>query len=1041
MLSRFFINRPIFSAVISIVIIISGVIALLNLPISRYPQVTPPTVVVSAFYPGANAKVVAETVATPIEQEVNGVEGMIYMSSTCTNSGAYSLTVTFKVGTDMDMATVLVQNRVAQAEPKLPSEVSRQGVTVKKRSSDILQLISLTSTDKELDTLFLRNFANLRLKDQLIRVPGVGNVLILGSSEYSMRVWLDPDRLKSYSLSAIDVVNAVREQNVQVAAGVVGQSPAPKDQVFQFTVTTQGRLRDAEEFNDIVVKTAADNRQIRIGDIARVELGAQSYGTAGRINCKDTVLIAIQQLPEANALDVADAIEMKMKELYKSFPEGVEYKIPLDTTTYVRDSIKEVVTTLFITCIIVFITILLFLQDWRATIIPAATIPVSLIGTFAVMLGFGFSINLLTLFGLILAIGIVVDDAIVVVENTARMMEDGLSSREAAIKSMEEVTGPVIATTLVLVAVFVPASMMSGITGQMFRQFAVTITVATLFSTLNALTLSPALCALLMRPLHPGSKVQYRWFEWIYEKFFKGYHWITKKMVRRATLSIFFLIIIMGLSFFGLKNLPTSFLPEEDPGYALMAVQLPDAASLDRTKEVMARVEEKLANVDGLEYWVAVSGYSFLDGGETSSGATVWLSFEPFEIRLKKGASMQKILKQVNNIITAEQEAWGFAMVPPSIPGLGLSGGFEMMLQDRGDAGNTALQQMIGEISTNSAKMPEIEKSYSTFRANIPQVEAVVDRQKVKRLNLSLSDVFSTLQFSLGSIYANDFTIFGRNYQVNIQNDAKYRSNLEHITSLDVRNRNGKMIPLSTFTDTNMTFGPQFITRYNMYPSAQIRGNAALTSSSGEALKAMEELADNILPNSMGFEWTGMAFQEKQVTAGAVLTFLLSAIFVYLVLCAQYESWTASLCVLLAVPLALLGTVAGVYCSGTDVNIYTQIGIVLLIGLAAKTAILIVEFARELRLKQNKPIKEAAETAALLRFRPVLMTALTFVFGTIPLLVATGAGSESRRALGTAVFYGMLSGTIFSVLLIPSFFVVIQRFSEWSAKIRNRKSK
>ncbi|APG28464.1 RND transporter [Syntrophotalea acetylenivorans] len=1035
MFSRFFIDRPIFASVISIVIVIAGLVTMRTLPIAQYPEISPPTVQVTANYPGANAEVVAETVAQPIEEQVNGVENMLYMSSTSSNTGSYTLTVTFEVGTDLDMAAVLVQNRVAIAEPTLPEEVKRLGVSTKKQSTNILLIASLFAPEEEYDTLYLSNYATLRIKDELARINGVGDVRIFGARDYSMRIWLDADRLKARQLTTSDVVAALREQNVQVAAGMVGQDPAPSGQSFQYTVTTLGRLKNVQQFGEIIVKNAEDGRLTRVNDVARIELGAKNYGERTQYKGKPSVAIGIYQLPGANALDVADQVQAKLANLSKDFPEGMAYHVPFNTTTFVDTAIEEVVQTLLIAVLLVFVTIFVFLQDWRATLIPAITIPVSLIGTFAVMAALGIGINLISLFGIVLAIGIVVDDAIVVVENTVRNINElGLSAREATIQAMDEVTGPVIATTLVMLAVFVPTAFLGGITGQLYRQFALTISAATVFSSINALTLSPALCALVLRPTQVSNKGFFRLFNNSFDYTRNIYARLLSGLIRRAALTLVLFLILAGGAFWGFSRLPTGFVPAEDQGYAFVSIQLPDAASVERTAEVVEEINRRFARMDGVRDWVSIIGFSLIDMAPSSNMATVWVVFDPWQERnaphLKQDALVGRMWKEFADI----QEARIFAFVPPAIRGLGFAGGFLMELQDRGGVGLDTLQQVAGGVIQSANSQSQLQRVYSTFRANVPQLYADVDRTQAKTLDIPLNNVFDTLQAYLGSVYVNDFNKFGRTYQVKVQADAPFRSSAEDIRRLELRNNRGQMIPLGSVVDIDEAVGPQLVKRYNMYPSATINGRAGPGHSSGEALALMEQLADSNLPASFGYEWTGMSYQEKITSSQTLLIFLLAVTFVYLVLCAQYESWSSPLMVILSVPLALLGTVGAVMVRGMDVNVYTQIGIVLLIALASKTSILIVEFAKSKR-EEGEEIVEASLGAAALRFRPVLMTAFTFILGVAPLVIASGAGSASRQALGTAVFGGMIAATLLLLIFVPVFYVVIQRASE---KIRSR---
>jgi len=1036
MFSLFFINRPIFASVISMLIVLAGLVTFRNLPISQYPDILPPTVVVTASYPGANAKVLADTVAQPIEEQVNGVEGMLYMSSTSSNNGQYQLTVTFETGTDLDMAAVRVQNRVAVAEPLLPEEVKRLGVTTQKQSSNIVLIVTLTSTDGAYDELFLSNYATLRIKDEISRLDGVGNVLVFGAGNYSMRVWLDPGRLKARDLTTQDVAAAIQEQNIQVAAGQIGQPPIPEDQSFQYPINTLGRLSDVEQFEDIIVKTAQDGTIIRVKDIARVELGAVNYDTSGFLDNKPNAALAVFQLPGANALEVTQRVNAKMAELAKVFPPGLLYQLPFDTTRFVSSAIREVFMTLFIATLLVFLVIYIFLEDWRAAVIPGVAIPVSLIGTFTVMGFLGISINMISLFGIVLAIGIVVDDAIVVVENAVRNMQDhGLPAREATMRAMQEVTGPIIATTLVLLAVFLPTAFLAGISGQLYRQFALTIATATFFSAVNALTMSPALCALLLRPAPERRGIFFQAFNRLYESSRNLYQGTVALVLRRAFVVFPLYILLAGASYLGFVNLPTGFLPMEDQGYAMLSVQLPDAASKVRTDAVVAKINSRLATIPGIESAVGVSGFSLLDGSNAPNAAAFWIILKPWDERNTPDLSLEAIVGNLWGMAYTIPDANIFAFPPPAIIGLGEAGGFQMELQDRGGAGLPALQQMVQEIVRDAAAQPGLARIYSMFRANVPQLYVDVNRTQAKTLEIPLNNIFNTLQSSLGSLYVNDFNRFGRTYQVNVQADAAFRRSPEDIRRLEVRNVRGEMIPLGAVVNVERTVGPQTISRYNLYPSASISGSAAPGYSSGDALRIMEALAAAKLPPSMGFEWTGMSFQEKRVAGQAAGIFVLAVAFVYLVLCAQYESWTISLAIILVVPLALVGTVLALFIRQMDVNLYTQIGIVLLIGMAAKTAILMVEFAKILR-EGGMSVVEAAMEAARLRYRPILMTGFTFIAGTFPLVVATGPGAASRQALGTAVCGGMFSAVLLMLLFVPSFYVAVQRMSERVRRVR-----
>lgn len=1039
MISRFFIRNPIAATVISLVIVIGGLVSQLGLPVSKFPEIAPPTVQVTAFYPGANAQVVAETVAAPIEQEVNGVEDMIYMSSSSADDGSYVLNVTFEIGTDMDMATVLVQNRVTIAMAKLPVDVQRQGVTTKKQSTQITQFITLFSPDGQFDDLYLSNYATINIKDELSRIRGVGSITVFGAEDYSMRVWLDPRKLKARNLTTEDVVQAISEQNVQVAAGRVGEPPAPEGTAFQLVVNTLGRLQDAEQFEELIVKTTEGGRITRVKDVARVELGGKSYNRASTFNGQSCTTIAIYQLPGANALQLASQVETKMTELSGRFPEGLEYAIPYDTTRFVTASINEVYTTLFIAVCLVVVVIFVFLQNWRATIVPCAAIPVSLIGTFAMMAAFGFSINMLTLFGVILAIGIVVDDAIVVVENTTRHLDAGLKPKDAAIKAMEEITGPVIATTLVLLAVFVPTAFMGGITGQLYQQFSLTISGAVLISTLNALTLSPALCGIFMRPTPKSQNFFFRGFNKVFDQTTNGYTFVINSMVRRVAIVMLVfggLIVLTGWSF---SSLATGFMPIEDQGYAFANLQLPDAASLQRTEAVMKKIDKIMEDTPGVSDWISIAGYSLLSGTNGSNLGLIAIVFEPWEDREDPSLSQEAILANIRREFDKIQEAIAFVFIPPAIDGLGNAGGFQMQLQDRGGVGLQELQSLTDEIIRDGNAQSGLTAMTTTFRATVPQLFVDIDRTKVKTLNMPLSTVFNTLQTYLGSAYVNDFNRFGRTWQVRVQADAQFRVEADDIRRLDVRNAAGDMVPIGTFVDVKETFGPQVIQRYNLYTCAQINGEPAPGYSSGEALELMEQMAKEKLSTSMGFEWTGMSYQEKEVKESTdiknnpLFILLMSVVLVFLVLAFQYESWTIPAAVISVVPLAALGVAIALMVRGMDNNTYTQIGIVLLVALASKNAILIVEFAREER-RQGRSIVEAAVGAARLRFRAILMTAFSSILGFFPLVVATGAGAASRQAVGTAVVGGMIAATFFSVLFVPSFFVVFQRLSEFGSK-------
>lgn len=1028
MISRFFIDRPVFANVIAIVTILLGIVALYRLPVERYPAITPPTVVVSAGYPGADAKVVADTVAAPIEQQVNGVENMMYMSSTSSADGTYSLTITFEIGTNLADAQVLVQNRVAIAEPSLPEEVRRQGVSVKKQSSNIILAISLTSPGKKYDGLFLSNYATLRLRDELSRVDGVGEVMVRGVGAYAMRIWLDPDRLASHQLTTQDVTAALVRQNVQVAAGQIGQPPSSSGQRFQMTVTTLGRLSDPDQFEGIVIKSGMSGQIVYLRDVARIELGAQNYDSFASRNGMDAANLLVYQLPGSNAIDVARAVHAAMEKIKPSLPDGMEYNIPFDTTKFVDAAIHEVYKTLFEAGVLVLIVILVFLQSWRALLIPATTVPVTIIGAFAFMPALDFSVNMLTLFGLVLAIGIVVDDAIVIVENATHHIERGLSPREATIQAMNEVTGPVMAITLVLMAVFLPTAFLGGITGQLYRQFALTIAATAFISAVNALTLKPAQCAVYLKP-SKGKSIFTRMFDFFYKPVEWLYTWIVERLLRVWWLV---LLVFLGLAAFTgwwYQRTPTGFLPTEDQGYVIIAVQLPDAASLDRTREVIDKMNAVFAKTEGVKHWFVLGGFSLLDGTNSSNAATAFAAWTDWAERTTPDMSQEALVNRLRAEFATIQEPFVLVLVPPSIQGLGVAGGFQMQVEDREGVGANVLQERTMAIIDEAKKRPEIGGAASTYRAGVPQLYLNIDRVKAERMGVMLNDVFATLQANLGSVYVNDFNKFDRTYQVRVQADTRFRGDPDRLRRLEVRNRAGGRVPLATLLAPETRIGPQSITRYNLYQTASINGGAAPGVSSGEALKTMESIAADVLPRSMGFDWTGVAFQENRVTGEAVVVYALAVFLVYLVLAAQYESWLLPLAVILVVPLGLLGVVGAVNIRGTDNNIYTQIGVVLIIGLASKNAILIVEFARELRLR-GRSIREAAVEASRMRFRPILMTSFAFILGVLPLVWATGAAAASRQALGTAVFGGMITATVLAVFFVPVFYVAIQGLIE-----------
>ena len=1028
--SIFFINRPVFALVISIVIIILGAISIPTLPIESMPDITPPTVEVKATYPGASADVVEETVATPIEQKVNGVENMIYMSSSSTAAGTMTLTVSFEIGTDVDMAAVLVQNRVNEATPLLPVEVTRQGVTVKKKSTNLLMMVNLISPDDRFDDIYLSNYATTRITDVLARAEGVGEVVGMGSRDYGMRIWLNPDQLKSRNLTTDEVLSALREQNVQVAAGKIGQPPNPAGLNFEYAITTLGRLQTEQQFENIVVKVGSDRSLVRLKDVARVELAAQDYSWYLQLDGKPSVGLAIYQLPGANALGVKEGIYSAMEDLAKDFPEGLQYKIVYDSTRYIQASIKEVVTTLLVAILLVILTVFIFLQDFRTTLIPSITIPVSLIGTFVVMKAMGLSINNLTLFGLVLAIGIVVDDAIVVVENTMRLIDEkGMKAKEATTQAMKEIAGAVVATTLVLLAVFVPTTMMPGLTGRLYQQFAVTISVATVFSSINALTLAPALCGLLLRP----SPEKHGWFFTKFNLWFdrgtKKYMSAVNVMLRRvAVVSIIFLILL-GATWLGITSLPLGFIPQEDEGYFFANIQLPDGASVERTKEVLDRINGRLIGRPGVEGVISIGGYSFLNSVQGSNFGAIIAVCKPWSERGDKSLHVRAIVAGLQRELNQIQEGICFGFLPPPISGLGAAGGFSMEIQDRGGLGAQQLQLFSNDMVARGNASPMLNRVSQNFSANVPQLFVDVDRERVKSYGIPLQSVFTTLQTNLGSAYVNDFNLFGRTWKVMAQADEQFRSKISDISRLEVRSSKGDMIPLGSLVAVRDTVGPSVKFRFNMFPSARLTGNPAAGISSGQATDEIEDIAAQTLPSAMSYEWSGVTYQEKDAGNAAPFIFTLAILFVFLFLAAQYESWSIPLAVLLSVPFAVLGASAYTLLRHMDNNVYTQIGLVLLIGLASKSAILIVEFAKQLREEGKSPM-EAASMAAHLRFRPILMTAFSFILGVIPLVIATGAGAESRQSLGTAVLGGMLLATVAGVFVIPWLYMVVQSTAE-----------
>jgi multidrug efflux pump len=1038
--SKFFIDRPIFAAVLSIVVFLAGLIAMLTLPISEYPDVVPPSVVVRAIYPGANPRVLSEAVATPLEEQINGVENMLYMSSTGTSDGVLTLTVTFRVGTDVDLAQVQVQNRVSQALPRLPEEVRQLGVTTVKSSPNFIMVVHLVSPDNRYDAVYLRNYGLLQVKDVIGRIPGVGQVQVFGGGDYAMRVWLDPGKVAARGLTAGDVVSAIREQNVQVAGGSVGSPPMPVPVDFQLSVNVRGRLLDEKEFGEIIIKTGQDGQITRLRDVARLELAAGDYALRSLLNNEEAVGIGVFQAPGSNALQLSTTVRHTMEELKKNFPQGVEYRIVYDPTINVRDGIREVVKTLFEAILLVVIVVVLFLQTWRASIIPLVAVPISIVGTFAILLGFGFSINTLSLFGLVLAIGIVVDDAIVVVENVERNIEAGLSPRDASHKAMEEVSGPIIAICLVLCAVFVPVAFLSGLTGEFYRQFALTIAFSTVISALNSLTLSPALSAILLKsrgtPPDRLTRVIDRAFGWIFRPFnraFKrgseSYGTGVAAVIRRGGLAFAVYAGLLVLTLFVFSKTPHGFVPTQDKQYLVAFAQLPDAATLDRTEKVMREMADIGRKQPGVENAVQFPGLSINGFVNAPNAGIVFFTLKPFDERHGKEEYGLNIAGALNGKFATIQDAFVAVFPPPPVNGLGQVGGFKLELEDKAGLGETALNDATQALIAKAYQTPELAGVFSGYRINVPQLEVEVDREKVKQEGISLTDLYQTLQVYLGSAYANDFNRFGRTYQVKVQADAPFRATAEDITQLKVRNAQGAMVPLGAVLQVKPSHGPDQGLRYNGYPAADINGGPAPGFSSGQAEAAIERLAAEVLPNGIGYEWTDLSYQQRLSGNTAIFIFPLCVVLAFLVLAAQYESWSLPLAVILIVPMCLLCSITGVWLTRGDNNIFTQIGFLVLMGLACKNAILIVEFARELHM-QGRSAVEAALEACRIRLRPILMTSLAFIMGVLPLVFSTGAGAEMRHAMGVAVFSGMLGVTFFGLILTPVFYVVISRVVE-----------
>jgi multidrug efflux pump len=1038
-ISRFFIDRPVFAGVLSAVIFLVGLISIPVMPISEYPDVVPPQVVVRATYPGANPKVISETVATPIEEQINGVEDMLYMSSQATTDGVMTLTVTFALGTDPDKAQQLVQNRVSQAEPRLPEEVRALGVTTVKSSPDLTLVVHLTSPNGRYDSKYLRNYAVLNVKDRLARIQGVGQVQLFGSGDYSMRVWLDPQKVAEHGLSASDVVAEIRAQNVQAAAGVVGGSPTPSDVDLQLSVNAQGRLQSEEEFGDIIVKSGANGEIVRLRDVARLEMGASDYALRSLLDNKSAVAIPVMQAPGSNAIEIANKVQAEMRDIKANMPDGVDYSIVYDTTQFVRSSIEAVVHTLLEAVALVVLVVILFLQTWRASIIPLIAVPVSIVGAFAAMHALGFSINALSLFGLVLAIGIVVDDAIVVVENVERNIEEGLEPREAALKAMQEVSGPIIAIALVLIAVFVPLAFISGLTGQFYAQFALTIAISTVISAINSLTLSPALAALLLKGHHAPKDRLTRGmdflFGWFFKRFNRAFSWASDAYGRgvgvaigRKVVMLVLYVGLIGVTGHLFKTIPGGFVPAQDKQYLVGFAQLPDAATLDRTEDVIRRMGEIALKTPGVESAVSFPGLSINGFTNSSNAGIVFATLKPFEERKDASLSAAAIAGTLNAQYAGIKDATIAMFPPPPVQGLGTIGGFKLQIEDKAGQGYAALDQATKAFLAKANQAPELAGLFSSYQVNVPQLYADIDRTKARQLGVPIADVFNTLQIYFGSLYVNDFNAFGRTYSVRVQADAQYRARAEDIGFLKVRASSGEMIPLSALMSVKPSTGAERAMRYNGFLSADVNGAAAPGYSTGQAQDAVARIAAETLPKGFSYEWTELTYQEIIAGNSGLIVFPVAILLVFLVLAAQYESLSLPIAIILIVPMGILAALVGVWLSGGDNNVFTQIGLIVLVGLSAKNAILIVEFARELEMHGRSPLQAAIE-ASRLRLRPILMTSLAFVMGVLPLVVSTGAGSEMRAAMGVAVFSGMIGVTIFGLFLTPVFYVVVRRLA------------
>ena len=1036
-ISSFFIDRPIFASVLSIIIVVAGLVALPLLPVSEFPEVVPPTVVVTGRYPGASPTTIAETVINPLEQQINGVEHALYLQSSADPDGSFTITVTFRLGTNLDDAQVQTQNRVSQAEPRLPDVVRQIGLVTQKRSPDLTMVVFLRSPDRRYDSLYLRNYAVIQVRDVLARLPGMGDVRVFGSGDYAMRLWLDPGQIAARSMTVDEVLNAVREQNAQVAAGRIGGQPSLPGTQFGYIVNAQGRLRSEAEFGNIIIKTGDDGDVVYLRDVARIELGPETYSLRSMLDGSPAVAIPVFQLPGANALTLSNEVRATMQELSRSFPEGLTYEITYDPTVFVRNAIEAVVHTLFEAVLLVVLVVVVFLQSWRASVVPLVAVPVAIVGTLAALLLLGFSINALTLFGLVLATGIVVDDAIVVVENIERKMEEGLDSRAAAHAAMAEVTRPIISIMLVLCAVFVPVTFLAGITGQFYRQFAVTIAASTIISTFNSLTLSPALAALLLRPKNvPADRFQ-RLIDRVLGKPFAAFNRLFERVShsyalrvadvarwRRVILAVFALLLVGTWLMF--RVVPGGFIPTQDKQYLIAVVQLPNAASLDRTEQVVRQVSELALQTPGIEHAIGFPGLSANGFANIENAAVMFLPLQDFSKRRSKELSNVGIIQALSAKLASIPDAYVLVVPPPSVQGLGTTGGFKLYVQDRAGAGYDELARIIGEVLATARQQPELlaPATYTSFQNSVPQLYADVDRNKAKREGVPLSSIFGTLQTYLGSSYVNDFNLFGRTFRVYAQADARFRARPEDIANLKTRNAAGESVPIGSVAKIRFVTGPDRVFHYNVYLAADINGQAAPGYSSGQASAAMERVLAQALPTGYGYEWTELALQQKSA-GGGLSVFALCVLLVFLILAAQYESWALPLGIVLIVPMCLLFSLLGVWLARWDNNVLTQIGFIVLVGLACKNAILIVEFARE-RLEQGMGVIEAAVEACQLRLRPILMTSFAFIMGVVPLVTATGAGSELRRAMGIAVFSGMIGVTLFGLFLTPVFFVAIE---------------